>query len=54
MTIQDSEIGKLGTLLVFVPPMPHYCDDLKVQRRVGEVISAFKQPSNFRVRTIWL
>jgi len=34
--------------------LPHYCDDLKTQRRGGKAISAHRQAPDFRVRTIWL
>jgi hypothetical protein len=55
MTIQDEDGRKLRTLIAIVPiATPHYCDDVKTQRRVGKVISAHRQTSDFRIRTIWL
>jgi len=55
MTIQDEVGRKLRALVGKLPiALPHYCDDLKVQRRVGKAISAHRQAPDFRVRTIWL
>jgi hypothetical protein len=55
MTIQEQDGRTLRTLLAIVPiATPHYCDDLKTQRRVGKTISVYKQPPDFRLRTIWL
>jgi hypothetical protein len=55
MTIKEENGRALRQLLAFVPVvLPHYCDDLKTQRRVGLAISASRQPPDFRVRTIWL
>jgi hypothetical protein len=55
MTIKEDDSRKLRTLVANAPTvLPHYCDDLKTQRRVGKVIGAHRQPSDFRVRTVWL
>jgi hypothetical protein len=55
MTIQDDDGCKLRTLIAAIPmALPHYCDDLNTQRRVGMAISAYRQSPDFRVRTIWL
>jgi hypothetical protein len=55
MTIQDAASRKLRMQIAMAPvALPHYCDDLKTQRRVGKVISAEKQPPDFRISTIWL
>jgi len=55
MTIQENDGGTLRTLIAVVPvALPHYCDDLKTQRRVGKAISAHRLAPDFRVRTIWL
>jgi hypothetical protein len=55
MTIKEADSRKLRTLIANAPTaLPHYCDDLRTQRRVGTIISAHRLPSDFRVRTIWL
>jgi hypothetical protein len=55
MTIQDDDGRKLRTLIAAMPvAVPHYCDDLKTQRRVGATISVHRQAPDFRVRTIWV
>ena len=56
MTIQEDDNRTLRALLAMVVPvaLPHYCDDVKTQRRVGKTISAMKQPLDFRMRTVWL
>ena len=55
MTINEDDGRNLRALLAIVPiAMPHYCDDLKTQRRVGTAISATRKQPDYRVRTIWL
>lgn len=55
MTIQADDGRTLRALIAAMPvAVPHYCDDLKTQRRVGMAISAHKEAPDFRVRTIWL
>jgi hypothetical protein len=56
MDILDDDQGRsLLTFLSLAPiALPHYCDDLQFQRRVGGVISAEKRPSDLRPRTVWL
>jgi hypothetical protein len=55
MTIKEGDSRKLQTLIANAPTaLPHYCDDLKTQRRVGAIISGYRLPPDFRVRTIWL
>jgi hypothetical protein len=55
MTIQEDDNRKLQALLAIVPiTLPHYCDDVKTQRRVGKTISAIKQPLDFRMHTVWI
>jgi hypothetical protein len=55
MTLQPDEGRTLRTLIAALPvAVPHYCDDLKTQRRVGMAISAHRQAPDYRVRTIWL
>ena len=55
MTIQEDDNRKLRALLTTVPiALPHYCDDVKTQRRVGMTISREKLPLDFRMRTVWL
>jgi hypothetical protein len=55
MTSQAEDGRALRMLIAALPvAVPHYCDDLKTQRRVGMAISAHRQAPDFRVRTIWL